>query len=620
MSARHRSASDSSLSPPPLELAGPFDNQAALETALKAGPQAVLLLPATRGSRRDATGLAPDQLQAAVAQAHAAQARAYLDLATPLSPRQLGQAVRLVELARQIAADGVVLRDAALLALRDEYSVLEFLWDPSGGVLNSADAAAGGDLHVARGVLGSGLTPAEMAAAAAGQGGATAVRGQLHSCPCLAGSCQVNSWTGGGAAADAPCPLGEELQRLMPAHASPHAASAAEVATVKPADPQLAADDTDDAALSDEGPMYDFHIDVTPQGIACRCECEGRLVEWTLPKTLVRRPQKAVPISRFMESLEETPIQGYRLGLGSTNEPDYLLVPRAIPPLYGRITEVIRLARKGPDRTVRVTLPEPVQALLAKAEPHPGNRRTLGQSPDRVRLDHRAAVQFLRQIQVQTAVVEGLNAQRLERLLESVDAGQFVAALPAWFLEEDLAQVERLVQACVAARVPVEVNSWGGWRLAQQAQATLEAGPGLAVHNALAAQVLGGRGVQCVTLAPQLDRRQLEELTAQCPVPCSLIVVGRPLLSVARFDSSDQRLEHRVWHRHGPQITARREQRLWHFRPAEPFDWRALENPQIRAQHLVADLVASPDPVGEWQGIPLDDTPTFRWNYERGTG
>jgi hypothetical protein len=59
----------------------------------------------------------------------------------------------------------------------------------------------------------------------------------------------------------------------------------------------------------------------------------------------------------------------------------------------------------------------------------------------------------------------------------------------------------------------------------------------------------------------------------------------------------------------------RREGGLCVFRPVEPFDWRGLRNPAIRAQHLVMDLVGSDDPAAEWASPAKKDC--LRFNYAR---
>jgi hypothetical protein len=94
-------------------------------------------------------------------------------------------------------------------------------------------------------------------------------------------------------------------------------------------------------------PTFDFSILVEPQGIVCRFQCAERTAEWTMPKTAVRRAHKAVPIGHVFDLLGAGPILGYELREGATNDPDFLMVPRAVNDLVDRVGKAIRLAQKA---------------------------------------------------------------------------------------------------------------------------------------------------------------------------------------------------------------------------------------------------------------------------------
>jgi collagenase-like PrtC family protease len=389
------------------------------------------------------------------------------------------------------------------------------------------------------------------------------------------------------------------------------------VARREPAEGRPAPIESDAESSDDIGPCYDFHIDVGQRAIACRLECADRKFEWTIPKTVVRRPEKALSIDRLFQFLEQSPIRNHQLGRGSTNDPEYLLVPRAGNALVDRISDSIRLALKTPDNLVRVDLPEAVENLLAKAKASPANVRTLGEKPDRVRLESRAVAEFLRQAHPGGVIVEGLVAGNVQRMAEACGEVPMLVALPPVFFDDELSNMRRLVEMCRELDVTVEVNSWGGWQLAREAHARIESGPGMPVLNWLAARTLGRQGIDCVTLSPEADRRQLEEVAAHCPTPCSLVVFGRPPLAITRV-AMDESIAGRVLEdRRGLRVAARRERGLWVFRPERPFDLRDVENAAIRVCHLVVDLVGSPDAVGEWQAAGWDGGEAFRWNYDR---
>lgn len=684
------------------ELLAPAGDRAALDAALEAGATAVYFGLTTLNARRGARNFRQEEFPAAVEAVHAHSARAYLTLNTDLADRELGQAARILELARQSKVDAVLVRDPALLALKHHYPEFEFHLSTQTCMANTADVAAAGQLGATRVVLAREMSMVEIAAASAVSKVETEVFVQGALCFSISGRCLLSSWVGGRSgnrgACTSPCrvpwtidsqPAGTALsmhdlatvhrlkdlraagvkalkiegrlktaewvgkavrlyRRGLEGEASESLlAEAAELGAYTgraltagyldaqrdqltgvarrersqtPQDEPNADADADDAPAepADEiGPSYDFHLDVGQRAIACRLECVGQTFEWTIPKTVVHRPEKALSVHRLFEFLEQSPIRGHQLGSGSTNDPEFLLVPRAGNAVVDRISNAIRLALKAPDKQVRVELPEAVENLLGKAKLSVDNVRSLGERPDRARLDHRSVGEFLRQARPGAVIVEGLVAGQLEKMSNTCGDVPLVVALPPVFFEEELANVRRLVGLCREMDLTVEVNSWGGWRLAREAHARLESGPGLPVLNWLAARTLGRQGIECVTLSPEADRRQLEDVTAHCPVSCSLVVFGRPPLATTRVEF-DETLAGRVLEdRRGLRVVPRRERGLWVFRPEQPFDLRGLENAAIRACHLVVDLVGSPDPAGEWQAGSWDAERAFHFNYDR---
>jgi hypothetical protein len=205
----------------------------------------------------------------------------------------------------------------------------------------------------------------------------------------------------------------------------------------------------------------------------------------------------------------------------------------------------------------------------------------------------------------------------LPKALAAAGGVPLVVALPQVFFEDDLPAIGVLLRACKEARLAVEVNSWGGWRLARQSGVRMESGPGLPVLNSLAARVLKGLGVRCVTASMEADRRQLEELLAHSPAPCSIVVFGRPPLVTTRVQLPDDQMGKVFEDRRGVRMLPRRAGRLCVFRPVEPFDLRNCSNERIRGAHLVVDLVGSGDPLGDWFDVPLPKDKRFRFNYDR---
>jgi hypothetical protein len=310
-------------------------------------------------------------------------------------------------------------------------------------------------------------------------------------------------------------------------------------------------------------------------------------------------------------------MNGYRLVRAVTDDPEFLMVRRAVNGLTDRVSSLIQRAGRQREEPLRGELPAGVLARLEKRERCGANRRGLGSPPDRVRLDAGAVESFLSEVRPDAVIVEGLTAETVRQVHKACRRVPLVVALPAVFFEQDLDELRELLRMCAKLRTIVEVNNWGGWRLAREAGVRLESGPGLPVLNTLAAETLLHCGIQCVTISVEADRRQLEELTADCPVSCSLVVYGRPPLMTSRVELPEAYLEQVFGDRRGLRMVPRRERGLWVFRPQDPFDCLDCENSRIQVRHLVVDLVGSPDALEEWQDLRRPRAQPFRFNYDR---
>lgn len=366
---------------------------------------------------------------------------------------------------------------------------------------------------------------------------------------------------------------------------------------------------------------YELDIDVEPQGIVCRCHYLDETTEWTMPKTVVHRAHKAVAIGNLLDFLSVQEVQGCGLARGSTNQPDFLMPPRKVNELTNQIAKALQHRQKVQQRLRRMEVPEGVQAICDSCARHPSNRTALGQPPNRIRLAADAVAGFLSAVQPDGRIVEGLiveclAAERVKEMRSRCRRIPLIAALPPVFFEADLDAIRELLRVCQRTGVTVEVNSWGGWLLAKEANVRMEGGPFLAVLNSLAARVLGNAGLQSVTLSVEADRRQLENVTDRCPTPCSLVVYGRPPLMITRVELPDDFDGKLMVDRRDTRVIPRRENGLWVLRPEEPFDLRDVCNDRIHVRHLVVDLVGAADPAGEWLDNRRNRDP-FRFNYDR---
>lgn len=179
------------------ELLAPAGDREALDAALEAGANAVYFGLSSLNARRRAVNFRSGELADAVAAIHARGAKAYLTLNIDLAEREVGQAVRILELARQSHVDAVLVRDPAVIALRSEYPELEFHFSTQTCICNSEDVRAAGALGASRVVLARETSLREIAAASAVPGVQTEVFVQGALCFSVSGCCLLSSWIGG---------------------------------------------------------------------------------------------------------------------------------------------------------------------------------------------------------------------------------------------------------------------------------------------------------------------------------------------------------------------------------------------------------------------------------------
>ena len=728
--------------------------------ALDAGADAVYGGLPILNARRGAANFAHETLVDAVKMVHQRSARFHLTLNTDLAQRELGQAVRCLELARQCGVDAVLIRDPALIGLISMFPELEFHFSTQTCIANSADVKAARELGARRCVLAREMTLAEITAASAVPGIETEVFCQGALCYSVSGRCLMSSWAGGRSGnrgtCTSPCrvpwridgrragtPLSMRdlatLRRIRELCETRTASLKIEGRLRKPewvaaavalyrraldgespkelyreardggtlsaatgrtftwgyldgerteltglAAGRMAADgdevpggDADDgiekecaadecgvngddhggSGTEDEpndvdsyedfgddfgggdgeatenaiaaGSAYAIDFDLTDGRFRCTCRCGDRTETWDFPRSVVRRAARAVTLGQVLQYLEVTPVQGVPLVEGTTTDDEFAIMPRTMNTLVDRITKTIHLSRKPSDDRLRIELPAPLMAELERMEPTPENANILGTPPDRLRIEVTRAMEPIRSVRPAATILEGVTAASMAKVRELARLTSPIVALPPVFFEEDIHDLREVCERCARDGIVVEVNSWGGWWLAKDADAVFEAGPGLGVLNAMAAARLGQLGCRAVTLSVEADRGQLEAMTACCPVPCSMVVYSRPVLVTTRVRMPDETLRKTFRDRGEIEMMPRVERRMTVFRPVQPMDLRDLVNDRLRAAHFIVDLVGSPDPLADL--FPTEDesprrrrradtrkTPkTHRFNYFR---
>ncbi len=179
-----------------MELLSPA-NTSTLEAALAAGADAVYFGLKRLNARAGALNFSQEELPEAVSRIHAAGAKAHLTVNIDLEPREVGLAARTLQCAAQAGVDAVIVRDAAVLALRPLFPTLEFHLSTQSGVSTSAGVRAARALGCDRVVLAREMTEEEIRRAAQEEGIAIEVFVQGAMCFCVSGRCLLSSWVGG---------------------------------------------------------------------------------------------------------------------------------------------------------------------------------------------------------------------------------------------------------------------------------------------------------------------------------------------------------------------------------------------------------------------------------------
>ncbi len=180
-----------------MELLAPAGDWDCLQAAVRGGADAVYFGFGHLNARRRAKNFTPDEARQAVEFLHQHGRRAYLTLNIDLAARELGLALQMLRTAAEAGFDAVLVRDPALLAVRQAFPNIEFHFSTQTCMANSADAAAAQYLGVQRVVLAREMTLEEIAAASQTPGLRTEVFAQGALCFSVSGRCLMSSWVGG---------------------------------------------------------------------------------------------------------------------------------------------------------------------------------------------------------------------------------------------------------------------------------------------------------------------------------------------------------------------------------------------------------------------------------------
>ncbi len=341
-----------------------------------------------------------------------------------------------------------------------------------------------------------------------------------------------------------------------------------------------------------------------------------------IPPQRIANPRRAVTLSDILADVpaampknEPTPI------VNVPKELEERLLPKSIRNNFlDAITAFFRRKAKEGDGVVRnIGLPQAVRQLLeAKPASCPNNSRKLGDKPTHARIDFTQLENAVKAIVEPLIVnvcpmVENEAADIVEAVKRHIRRIHAVA-LPDVIYEHQVPVIRELLKRLSNCGVAIEVNSWDTWWLAKEASVTMEAGPGLAVLNATAAEMLHCLGCRSVSVSPEIDKGQLEDLCSAVSVPLSITVFSRPKLMQTRAILPEGfRPEDNAKFDDARHIALKPEKcgEITALRPTVPLDWRSLRNPSVHAAMLVTDLSACRN-----LEMPRTDKP-FLFNYDR---
>ncbi|MDR1612675.1 MAG: U32 family peptidase [Planctomycetota bacterium] len=374
---------------------------------------------------------------------------------------------------------------------------------------------------------------------------------------------------------------------------------------------------------------YTLEMTVGDKGVFCRASYRGATGERRLPKSVIRRERKALSIADLFAGLRNAPINGVPLAAASANAPGFMLPPRNVKAVRSLLGSF--LSRAGGnggdgDAVMRTPLPDALRRAVKAGPAHRDNRRSLGERPNQVRLAaQQLAPALARLFREAEAVVTVSSLDDLELVSRHLDPGAVTLAFPTVFFPFESRKVARLAEACRDRSFRIEANDWGAVWLARRHGLTFTTGPGLAVLNHVAADLLRDLGAEAVTVSLEADRRQMEELTAASRVPLTLVVYARPPLAYTRVavaESLPGRAEGETgtsWaDRRGIRLSPLTGSSITEFRALSSFSLAGIHNRAIKAANLAVYLVGEASPLAAWSEFSAPTGDLFRFNYDRG--
>ncbi|MFA6814705.1 MAG: U32 family peptidase [Lentisphaeria bacterium] len=349
--------------------------------------------------------------------------------------------------------------------------------------------------------------------------------------------------------------------------------------------------------------------------------------QWQEEKASVRIPPQKISHVKRAISLGDIfaklslPDNSLPVNIELPNEFQKKLFPKRIASVIeSSLADFIHLMQKDKDGMVRISIPDKIRQLVTppKVTANTKNAKTIGNPVEYLRLEL-SETKLLSSIPESYRVIFAwypLNKkenQQQQKWLADNRQKIYAVALPAVLYEEDLPAVESILEFAEKSSFIIEVNSWDAWYLVKKKNLSFMAGPGLAVLNSLAADMLYKVGCKSVAVSPEIDQAQLEALCEYGTVPLMLTVFSRPMLFQTRVQDSVP-CPSTVEDGRNIRMISQQVGTLVVFRPIIPMDWRDIRNKKIQVHGMILDLCGAQNPEDD---LKTKNKTPFRFNYDR---
>ncbi len=376
----------------------------------------------------------------------------------------------------------------------------------------------------------------------------------------------------------------------------------------------------DSQTTADYPDYFNFTIFSENTALECKLEYNSEIIDWTLPKTVIKHDNRGITISDAGNWLSKLKIQQCTLNEFITDNPEFLVSKKAANKIADRISASIHRIKKQDvkNASTEIELADTVRALTKFKTRNPKNTFTPVDRPNVLRINITQTEDLLKKIHAERIIIEEAASTDIKRLKELTADSELVIALPPVFFENEIVEIKALCSVCKEHNIMVEVNGWDSWKIARDLELKFSGGPGIAVLNPLAAQALQNLGFESVSFSLEAGEKQLIDLARSCTAEAMLTVFSRPVLAHTRANFADRLNEDTVLRdARGISLSVHFHKDITELRSTKPFSIGGIDSPEIKARWICADLTNSPNPLKEWKNIHKTKNKEM-FNFEKG--